>query len=152
MHLHVIERRQRVRRPPEEVFAFFADAFNLERITPPWLRFRVVAAPDEMRRGALIRYRLRLRGVPVSWVARIEEWQPDRRFADLQLRGPYRYWRHEHDFEPDPSGGTLIRDTVRYALPAGFLGELVHRSLVRRDLERIFDFRERAVARALSRQ
>jgi ligand-binding SRPBCC domain-containing protein len=152
MEVHVLRREQRLREPTERVFEFFADAFNLERITPPWLRFRVLTtAPLEMRPGALIRFRLRLHGVPLRWLARIEEWQPGRAFTDLQVRGPYRYWYHRHDFESDGSGGTLIRDTVRYALPAGSVGELAHRSLVRRDLERIFDFREQAVARILSR-
>lgn len=137
----MLEREQRLERVPEEVFQFFADARNLERITPGYLHFRVLSQePADMGAGTLIRYRLRLRGVPIRWLTRIEQWEPGRRFADLQLRGPYRYWHHTHDFEPD-SGGTLMRDTVRYAMRAGRLGERVHGSLVAPDLARIFDHR-----------
>jgi ligand-binding SRPBCC domain-containing protein len=150
----VITREQEVPRRPDEVFPFFADAGNLEAITPPWLGFRIVAPePTEMRVGTLIAYRLRLHGVPVSWLTRIEEWVPGRRFVDQQMHGPYRLWHHVHEFEPIRDGrGTLMRDTVRYALPLGPLGELAQRAFVRRDLERIFDFRRDEVARRLTRR
>ena len=147
----VLRREQRLPGTPAEVFPFFADAGNLEAITPPWLGFRVVTPrPIEMREGALIEYRLRLHGLPISWLTRIEEWVPGERFVDVQLSGPYRLWHHTHEFRPLPGGGTLMTDTVRYALPFGPLGCLAHRVLVRRDLERIFDFRERAVPARLS--
>jgi ligand-binding SRPBCC domain-containing protein len=127
------------------VFAFFADAFNLERITPPWLGFRVLTpGPVTMGRDTRIEYRLRLHGLPIRWLTRIEAWEPPVRFADVQIRGPYRLWHHTHTFEPDDAG-TLMRDTVRYALPLGPLGELARRAFVARDLERIFDFRRDAV-------
>jgi ligand-binding SRPBCC domain-containing protein len=143
---HVLEREQRLALPPAEVFGFFADARNLEQITPPWLRFRVLGVdPPEVGPGTLIRYRLRVRGVPIRWLTRIEEWQPSERFADLQLRGPYRHWRHVHEFEDDGAGGTLMRDTVRYAMRAGPVGELVHRAVVASDLERIFDHRRERI-------
>lgn len=135
-------------RPPAEAFAFFGDASGLEAITPAWLAFRVVTpAPIEMRPGALIDYRLRLHGVPVRWRTRIEVWEPGERFVDVQVSGPYRLWHHTHEFEADGEGGTVIRDTVRYALPLGPLGALAHVLFVRRDLERIFDFRRDAVER-----
>jgi ligand-binding SRPBCC domain-containing protein len=142
-------RYQQVAAPPEDAFGFFSDALNLERITPPWLRFRVLE-PDsiEMGPGALIEYRLRLHLVPIRWLTRIEVWEPGRRFVDRQLRGPYRIWEHTHEFEPS-GGGTLMRDTVHYELPLGPLGDLAHRAFVRRDLDRIFDFRRDAVAQAL---
>jgi ligand-binding SRPBCC domain-containing protein len=144
---HLIETEQRLSRPPEEVFPFFSDARNLERITPPWLHFRVISQePDAMGPGTLIRYRLRLRGIPVRWLTRIDAWEPNRRFVDLQLRGPYRLWHHTHEFVPDGEG-TLMRDTVRYAMPAGPLGELARRWPVAGDLERIFAFRRDQVAR-----
>ena len=149
MEMHELVRRQRLPESPEEVFPFFADARKLEAITPPWLRFRVLDAPEAVGRGALIRYRLRLHGVPVRWLTRIEEWSPNRRFCDLQLRGPYRYWRHVHEFEPDAGGGTLMTDSVRYAMRAGRLGELAHRWFVERDLERIFDYRREQISRTL---
>jgi hypothetical protein len=125
-------------RPVEEVFPFFADAGNLERLTPPWLRFRILTPrPIEMRPGALVDYRLRVHGLPLGWRTRIEAWEPPHRFVDVQLRGPYRLWHHTHTFEAR-DGGTLCRDLVRYAVPGG---ALVDRLLVRRDIERIFAYR-----------
>ena len=146
MGIHVVERQQLLARPPQAIFPFFGDALNLEAITPPWLGFRVTTPqPIEMTPGALIDYRLRLRGVPLRWRTTIAVWDPPRRFVDVQLSGPYRMWHHTHDFEPTADGGTLMTDMVRYALPFGPLGEIAHRLLVRRDLERIFDFRREAV-------
>lgn len=142
----MIEREQRLPAPPQEVFPFFADAHNLEAITPPLLGFRVVTPrPIEMRAGTLIEYRLRLRGVPLSWLTRIEEWEPGERFVDRQLRGPYALWHHTHTFEPEPggSGGTLMRDRVLYRPRWWGIPGL---ALVRRDLERIFDFRSARIA------
>ncbi|MEA2422911.1 MAG: hypothetical protein QOF55_2010 [Thermoleophilaceae bacterium] len=154
MAVHVLTREQLLPASPEEVFPFFGDALNLEAITPPWLGFRVVTpGPIEMAPGALIEYRLRLHGVPVRWRTTIAVWDPPRRFVDVQLSGPYRMWHHTHDFAPAPApgGGTLMRDTVRYALPFGPLGELAQRLLVRRDLDTIFDFRRAAVARRFTK-
>ena len=151
MRVNVLEREQRLPCAPGAAFAFFGDAFNLEAITPPWLLFRIVTPrPIEMRPGALIEYRLRLRGLPVRWLTQIDEWDPGRRFVDTQLRGPYRLWHHTHSFEPDGAGGTLMRDTVRYTLPLGPAGELARRLVVGRDLGRIFDFRREAIANRLS--
>ena len=145
MKVHTLAREQLLPHPVDEVFPFFADARNLERITPPLLRFEVVTpGAIEMRVGALIEYRLRLHGLRVHWLTRIEEWEPGVRFVDTQLAGPYRMWHHTHTFE-GRDGGTLIRDVVRYALPGWPLGELAH-PLVRRDLARIFDFRRDGVA------
>jgi ligand-binding SRPBCC domain-containing protein len=150
LSVQILRREQRLPGPPEDVFPFFADAHNLEAITPPWLGFRVVTPqPIDMRRGALIEYRLRLHAVPLRWRTRIAVWDPPRRFVDVQLSGPYLLWHHTHDFIPDPRGGTLMRDTVRYALPLGPLGELAGRVLVRRDLAAIFDFRQGAIRAAL---
>ena len=148
---HVLRREQRLPRPPEAVFPFFADARNLEAITPPWLGFRVVTPdPIELRAGALIEYRLRLHGLSLGWLTQIAEWTPDVRFVDVQLAGPYALWHHTHEFAPDGSGGTVMRDTVRYALPFWPLGEVAHALLVRRDLTAIFDHRHREVARRLT--
>jgi ligand-binding SRPBCC domain-containing protein len=148
MHTHRLEREQLVARPLDEVFAFFSRASNLERITPPWLRFSVLTPePIEMRAGTLIDYRLRVRGVPLGWRSRIEQWQENTKFVDRQLRGPYRLWHHTHEFE-QAGAGTLVRDRVDYALPFGPLGEVAHRAVVR-DLRRIFDYRNAAVTRLL---
>jgi ligand-binding SRPBCC domain-containing protein len=149
MRVHVLEREQLVARPLPEVLEFFARAHNLERITPPWLGFEVLTPePIEMRPGTLIEYRLRLHGVPVRWLTRIEAFEDGRGFVDAQLRGPYRLWHHTHTFEARGEA-TLVRDRVRYALPLGLLGALAHLAFVRRDLRRIFDYRRDAVTRNL---
>lgn len=146
MRIHTIERKQRVAGSAAEVFEFFADAHNLERITPPWLRFKVNSQSIEMGAGTQIEYSLRLHGIPIRWLTRIQVWEPPRRFVDVQHRGPYRIWSHTHTVEPD-GDGVVMRDVVHYALPFGPLGELAHRVLVRRDVERIFDFRHDAIER-----
>jgi ligand-binding SRPBCC domain-containing protein len=148
--IHVLERRQRVELPIEQVFDFYGDAHNLERITPPWLGFEVITpAPIEIGVGTLIEYRLRLHRVPIRWRTRIEVWEPPDRFVDVQIRGPYSLWEHTHRFEQDDPGATTIEDRVRYSIPFGPLGGLAERLLVRRDLRQIFDYRSEAVKREL---
>jgi ligand-binding SRPBCC domain-containing protein len=132
----------------DEAFAFFADPLNLEAITPPWLRFRVLTRDVAMREGALIDYRLQLHRVPVSWRTRIEAWEPGVRFVDRQLDGPFAHWEHVHSFAP-VDGGTLIADRVDYRMPLGPLGAVAHAALIGRDLDRIFDVRREAVSRLL---
>ncbi len=149
MSVRRLEREQLLNRPLPEVFEFFARAGNLERITPPWLRFGVVTPePISMAPGTMIEYRLRLRGVPLRWLTRIDEWERDRRFVDRQVRGPYRLWRHQHEFE-SVRGGTRVRDRVDYELPLGPLGEAARIAFVDGDLRRIFDYRVQAVAQLL---
>lgn len=134
-----LETAQFLRVPREEVFALFSDAFQLETLTPRVLHFSVLTPPPiEMRVGTLIEYRLRIHGVPLRWQSRISVWEPPLRFVDEQLRGPYRHWYHEHRFETRPEG-TWCRDIVDYATPGGWL---VDRLLVRRDLIKIFTFRQ----------
>ena len=148
---HVLERRQWLAVPAERAFAFFSDARNLEAITPPWLRFRVLTpGAIEMGEGTLIDYRLRLHGLPLTWRTRIEVWEPPHHFVDLQLRGPYALWEHTHTFAPVGEDAVVIADRVRYALPLGRLGELARRVFVQRDLDRIFDHRMCAIARRLA--
>ena len=143
MKTHELCFRMRIERPVEEVFAFFADARNLERITPPWIRFRILGEPPpELRAGTEIDYQLRLRGIPLRWRSRITAWQPPHRFVDEQARGPYRLWRHEHLFERD-GDATLATDQVEFA---AFGGPLVRRFLIAPDLERIFAYRLRALS------
>ena len=149
MRAHVLQREQLVAAPVAEVFAFFAEARNLERITPPWLGFSVLTpGPIPMAVGTTIAYRLRLHGVGLRWTSRIEEWERDQTFVDRQVRGPYRLWEHRHEFV-GVDGSTVVRDRVRYRLPLGVAGALAHAAFVRRDLERIFDFRRDAVRREL---
>lgn len=149
MRIHVLHREQRLPGTPDEVFPFFADAHNLEAITPPLLRFRIVTPePIEMRVGTLIQYRLRLHGLPISWLTSIQAWEPPYRFVDQQIRGPYALWHHTHTFVEDGEGGTVMTDTVRYALPLSPVSDLAL-PLVRRDLATIFDFRRDEVARRI---
>ena len=135
-----LTRTQIVPRPPAEAFAFFSDPWNLEAITPPWLRFRILNAPDELTRGSLLRYRLRLFGAPISWRTEIARWAPPHAFTDVQLSGPYRRWEHDHRFRA-VAGGTEIVDVVRYRVPGGPFAPLVDAVAVRSWLARIFDYR-----------
>jgi len=132
--------------PRDLVFPFFADVRNLEAITPSFLKFTVLTPlPVAMRAGALIDYKLRLRGIPIRWRTRITTWEPPVRFVDEQIRGPYRQWIHEHTFE-ERDGGTLMRDVVRYVVPGG---ALVNFLFVRRDVQSIFDYRRRRLTELL---
>lgn len=147
---YALERIQVVPVPLEQAFAFFADANNLERITPPWLRFRIVEAPDELGVGARLRYRLRLFGIPIRWRTEIVAWNPPRGFVDVQRRGPFLLWEHTHRLTPT-DGGTEIYDHVRYRLFLGPLGALVRRLLVGGWVEGIFEYRAREVPGLLRR-
>ncbi len=143
MRIRRFEQEITVARPLEEVFAFFSDAGNLDRVTPPWLGFRILTPrPIRMEAGTEIRYRLKIHGVPVGWRTEITVWEPPHRFVDTQRQGPYRQWVHEHRFTAVP-GGTRMRDTVDFALPGWILEPLIHRWLVRPDIERIFAFRQK---------
>lgn len=136
-----LEREQWIPAPLVRVFAFFSEAANLEAITPPWLGFRLLTSPPlEMAKDARIEYVIRLAGLPVRWRTRICCWEPPRRFIDVQERGPYAKWEHTHMFEA-LGEGTLMRDTVRYRLPLGPVGRLVHAVAVRAALASIFDYR-----------
>jgi ligand-binding SRPBCC domain-containing protein len=135
-----VETRLFLPRPLRIVFPFFADAANLETITPPWLRFEIVTPrPIAMGASALIQYRLRLHGVPLHWQSEITTWEPPHRFVDEQRRGPYRTWIHEHSFK-ESMGGCEVRDFVRYAVLGGWV---VDRLFVRHNVRRIFEYRAR---------
>lgn len=134
------------------VFAFFKNPHNLERITPPWLGFRVTSASDEaVREGTRIAYRLSLHGIPLRWESRIAEYEKHSHFADEQLRGPYARWYHRHLFRAVP-GGVEMTDDVEYRLPLGPLGRLAHWLLVRHQLRAIFDYRTAAIAQHFAGQ
>jgi ligand-binding SRPBCC domain-containing protein len=138
VHLHT---ETLVPRPLDETFAFFSDARNLERLTPPSLRFRILTPePITMREGIEIDYRILLYGVPIPWTTRIDVWEPGVRFVDRQLRGPYRWWHHEHRFEP-VHGGTRVIDHVEYVPRLRWFSGW----MVRRDVARIFAYRKQTL-------
>jgi ligand-binding SRPBCC domain-containing protein len=150
--IHVLEREQIVPRPRSELFEFFSDAANLERLTPPSMSFRIkTPQPIAMKPGTLIDYEIRLFGVPMKWRTRIDVFDREDRFVDFQLRGPYKLWRHTHTFEDVP-GGTLVRDRVEYQLPLGPLGSIAHAVFVKRQLKTIFDFRAKAMSEIFPEQ
>ncbi|MEO5860311.1 MAG: SRPBCC family protein [Pyrinomonadaceae bacterium] len=147
---HILTRRLELDLPRDEVFAFFADAVNLERITPPELNFHIITPhPIEIERGCLIDYQLKLHGIPMKWRTEISVWDPPFEFVDQQLRGPYAQWIHRHTFTQLEPNRTLIEDEVRYRLPLEPLGDIAH-FFVRRQLDYIFDHRQKVVAELLS--
>ena len=145
--MHVLQRETVLQAPISEVFSFFQDPRNLAGITPNWMEFDVVHIDDgEMRAGFKIAYRIKWMGVSLRWITRIKEHDPPRRFVDIQTKGPYKVWRHEHTFEATVSG-TIMRDVVRYQLPFGILGDVAHWLIVRHQLRRIFDYRARRIVK-----
>ena len=143
--VYTLHRELWVPQPLPAVFDFFSRAENLEQITPPWMRFRILTPPPiQMKQGATIAYALRVRGIPLRWLTEIERWNPPFDFPDVQAKGPYKIWRHTHRFS-EVTGGTSIEDTVQYALPFGLLGRLAHRLQVARDLSQICDYRSQRV-------
>ncbi|WP_413587410.1 TIGR01777 family oxidoreductase [Bdellovibrio sp. HCB274] len=138
---------QFIQKPPEEIFPFFRDPHNLESITPPSLNFNIQStSTPEIEQGTLINYKLKIRGIPATWLTEIDEWKPPFRFVDNQKKGPYQLWHHTHEFKPF-LGGTLMIDRVRYRLPLGYLGWLTASKFVRKDVEEIFKFRRSYIAR-----
>ncbi|MGB7201928.1 MAG: SRPBCC family protein [Pyrinomonadaceae bacterium] len=132
--------------PRHEVFSFFANAENLERITPPQLGFQIITpTPIEMKAGALIDYRISLHGIPMTWRTEITKWDPPHEFVDKQLKGPYKQWIHRHTFTETENGTTLIGDEVRYRLPFEPFGDIA-RFFVEREIKNIFDYRQKTVA------
>lgn len=142
-----LQEQQWVDQPIERVFAFFAEPGNLQKITPPWMSFRLVScSTPAIEEGTILEYALRVRGLPMKWVSQITVWEPPFRFVDEQLHGPYRRWHHEHTFE-DHGARTLIGDQVDYAVPGG---RLVEKFLVRRDIAKIFRYRTETLAAQFS--
>lgn len=143
---YTLSRQQLIERPIDKVFAFFEDPHNLAKITPPEMGFQIVHIEGlPVAAGTRIEYRIHVLGVPQRWVAEITEHEPGRRFVDVQAHGPYRYWRHEHAFEP-VDVYTVMTDQVQYELPLGLLGRIAQ-VVVARQLQRIFDYRTEAIER-----
>ena len=151
MRIRTLHRQQRIPAPLPKVFAFFSEARNLGDLTPPWLNFQFGDQTDvELRPGTLIHYALSWHGLAIKWTTRIEDWHPPTSFIDVQLKGPYGMWRHTHSFT-EFERGTLMRDEVEYALPLGWIGDLAAGWRVRRDVERIFDYRAEQIAAIFGR-
>jgi len=141
MRLYTLKREQIIKRPRAEVFRFFEQPENLERITPRSVGFEILTPrPISMQTGTVLDYTIRLLGIPVRWTTVITVHEPPNRFADVALKGPYSFWHHTHTFE-ELGNDTLMIDEVRYALPFGFLGRMVRALWVRRQLKHIFDYR-----------
>jgi uncharacterized protein len=142
---YIFRAEQFVPRPLSEVFDFFSKAENLQTLTPEWLHFGIISVdPTPVRKGTLIQYSLRWRIFPIRWTTEIIEWDPPHRFVDLQLKGPYKLWHHEHRFVAE-GNGTRILDEVQYSLPFGVLGSIAHRLKVKNDVASIFAYRTDAV-------
>ena len=151
MTTYQLLREQTISRPLEEVFTFFADAKNLETLTPRWLNFEILTPGRiPMQAGAIIQYALRLRGIPINWTTSIAVWNPPFEFVDVQLHGPYVLWHHRHTFE-SIGNNTRMTDEVHYRLPFGWIGNAAHSLMVRRDLQMIFDFRQRTIDEIFAR-
>jgi ligand-binding SRPBCC domain-containing protein len=141
--MHTLLRKTVIPAPIDRVFDFFSEAANLNQITPPWLHFKILTKDSiRMEKGTHIDYFLRLHAIPLIWKTQIIEWDPPYHFVDLQLKGPYKYWRHSHRFETKRNG-TVMQDSVDYIVPGGFLSPLFHSLFVKKDLDRIFDYREK---------
>lgn len=150
MNIYSLQRKQFIAKPLSEVFQFFEKPENLGRITPPWLRFQIVSpSPIEMKAGTQINYRVRPLGFPMKWTSLIESYDPPRGFVDVQLKGPYAFWRHQHRFWEE-GGGTWVEDHVDYALPLGFLGRIAHALKVKSQLMEIFDYRNSVITKLMS--
>lgn len=146
---HILIRSLTLNLPRKEVFDFFADAGNLERITPPELKFHITTPqPFDVKQGTLIDYKLKIRGIPVRWRTEISIWNPPHSFTDKALKSPYKQWIHRHTFTEIGERKTVIEDEVKYRLPLEPFGDLAH-WIVRRELNYIFDFRQKAVAEIL---
>lgn len=136
---HIIDQSFTIGQSKEDIFEFFASAENLERLTPPWLNFKILSAlPIDMDAGTVIEYQIKLHGIPIRWESEITLWDPPHNFCDVQRKGPYRKWVHEHIFETSDVG-TLVRDRVNYEVIGG---NLINKLFVRKDLEKIFNYRQ----------
>jgi ligand-binding SRPBCC domain-containing protein len=154
MAIHTFKKSLAIAASVEECWAFFSDPQNLARITPPWLAFKILSQslPAEIYPGLIIRYQVRpLLDIPREWLTEITHVDKPRRFVDEQRHGPYRLWHHEHSFVPFHGNRVLVGDLVTYILPFGWLGNLAHPLFVRRQLNRIFDYRAKAVKEIFGR-
>ena len=136
---HIIDQSFSIGMSKEDIFDFFASAENLERLTPPWLNFKIISSlPIAMNAGTVIEYKIKLHRIPIRWESEITLWDPPHRFCDVQRKGPYKKWVHEHIFETSDVG-TLVRDKVNYEVIGG---NLINELFVKKDLAKIFNYRQ----------
>jgi len=132
--------------PIVDVFEFFCNEKNLEKITPPWLNFKVInKSTSQIQKGTLIDYKLKIKKIPTHWRTLISEWNPPHSFVDEQLKGPYSYWHHRHEFSALSDQSTLMKDTITYKIPFGFLGDFLLGSVIQKDIETIFQYRKNII-------
>lgn len=150
--MYVLERQALIPAPRHEVFPFFEDPRNLQKITPKWMGMTITRMDDlPVRQGFRIEYTIRWLFLKLRWVTLITAYEPPESFADLQERGPYKSWLHTHEFV-DLGDETLMRDRVQYELPFGILGTIAHRLVVARQLKRIFDYRARRIRKLFQKE
>ena len=151
MKIYKITTKQIIQRPLAEVFAFFSQPENLALITPDHLAFNIITPPPvEMKQGAIIDYTIRLFKVSIHWRTLITSFEPPFRFVDEQIKGPYSFWHHTHTFTKINENETLIKDTVLYSIPLGFIGRIVHWIYIKRDLKKIFSYRKKRIQEIFS--
>ena len=149
MKYYELKVKQFIKLPIEEVFNYFSNPANLQKITPTYLNFRIKnQLPLRMNKGQLFEYQLRVRGIPINWKSLISSYNPPYSFVDEQIKGPYSSWHHTHTFKEE-NGGTSIFDEVKYSLPLGFIGGIINSIWVKRDLDSIFKYRRKMIEKTL---
>jgi len=133
----------------DRTWEFFSNAANLPLITPPWLKFTIAMnALPRIEQETVLDYTIRWCGLPIRWQTRIIDFTPKRQFIDLQTKGPYALWHHQHTFEPSDNG-VICFDRVFYQLPVPGIRRIVHATIVRKQLTEIFRFRRRVIGEHL---
>jgi uncharacterized protein (TIGR01777 family) len=140
---------QFINKPIEELFNFFGDASNLERMTPEWINFKILEqSTPSIQKGTVFKYQLKLHGLPIKWTTIISDWEKNKKFVDYQSSGPYKVWHHTHEFI-SYKGGTLMLDDVKYQVPMGFAGQMAGLPFVKHDVKKIFNFRKEVIGKLL---
>ena len=145
MKIYELNKTQFINQPIDVVFNFFSKPENLALITPSKLAFKILTpTPITINKGTLIDYTIRLMGFPVHWRTLITKYNPPYEFVDEQIKGPYLFWHHTHTFKA-VNGGSEIKDKVRYSIPMGYLGQFIHKIWIKKDLEKIFEYRKAVI-------
>lgn len=146
MKYYKLVKSQFIDTPINEVFSFFEKPENLQEITPPYLNFKIITpSPIKMEEGQVISYKIKLRGIPLTWKSLISLYDPPNSFIDEQIRGPYAIWHHTHTFKEE-DGGTMIEDEVKYAIPFSIIGRICNHLFIKNDLNKIFQYRKEKIS------